>query len=222
MKDTPPRHQRRKQARPQELLDAAADLFVEKGFAATRIEEVARRAGVSKGTLYLYYSSKEDLLKALIKNTLSATIHEGRQELEQYDLSCSELLTMALQVWWNKVGETRAGGICKLIISEARNFPELTQFYMDEVTRPGNKLIKDLIDRGIARQEFRPIDSEYAAKTLISAMQFVMIHNNSVGCCSHNNLTDSDRFLSTLMDVVLHGLVKPSHPNNESSIDEKF
>src|SRR5690349_24617191 len=72
----PPR-QRRKEARPQELLDAALELFVEKGFAATRSEEVAARAGVAKGTLYLYYPSKEDLLKAVVRENLSAIISEG-------------------------------------------------------------------------------------------------------------------------------------------------
>src|SRR6476661_8698678 len=121
--------QRRKLARPQELLDAALDLFVEKGFAATRSEEVAARAGVSKGTLYLYYPSKEELFKAVVRQNMSALIAEGLELADAYEGSTSELLALLMHTWWERVGDTPAAGIHKIVISEVRNFPELAQFY---------------------------------------------------------------------------------------------
>src|SRR5215216_2588672 len=92
--------QRRKEARPQELLDAALELFVEKGFAATRSEEVAARAGVAKGTLYLYYPSKEDLLKAVVRENLSALIAEAASIAGSFEGTTQELLVLLMQTWW--------------------------------------------------------------------------------------------------------------------------
>src|SRR5690349_18333379 len=98
-----PARQRRKEARPQELLDAALALFVEKGFAATRSEEVAARAGVSKGTLYLYYPSKEELLKAVIHHNLSPLIAEGADLADRFEGSMAELLAALMRTWWERV-----------------------------------------------------------------------------------------------------------------------
>ena len=131
--------QRRKEARPQELLEAALALFVEKGFAASRAEEVAQRAGVSKGTLYLYYPSKEELFKAVVRHNLSSLIAEGEEIASSYVGSSSELLSILLHTWWQRVGNTPAAGIHKIVLSEVRNFPELAQFYADEVIAPAGR-----------------------------------------------------------------------------------
>src|SRR5690242_7509647 len=106
-----PTRQRRKEARPQELLDAALALFVEKGFAATRSDEVAVRAGVSKGTLYLYYPSKEELLKAVIQQNYSGLIAEGAGIVDNFEGPTAELLAMLMRMWWTRVGSSPAGGI---------------------------------------------------------------------------------------------------------------
>ena len=143
LRPSPPRRrrrarQRRKEARPQELLDAALDLFVERGFAATRSEDVAARAGVSKGTLYLYYPSKEELLKAVIRHNVVEPDRRGRatssRQFEGGTRRAAARCCCAL--WWERIGETRASGIIKLMISEVRNFPEIAQFYVDEVITP--------------------------------------------------------------------------------------
>jgi len=117
--DAGPR-QRRKEARPQELLEAALALFVEKGFAATRTEEVARQAGVSKGTLYLYYPSKEELFKAVVRHNLSSLIAEGAELAAQFEGSSSDLLSQLMQTWWQRIGNTPAAGIHKIVLAEVR------------------------------------------------------------------------------------------------------
>ncbi len=123
------RRERRKEARPGELLDAALDLFVEKGFAATRAEEVAARAGVSKGTLFLYFSSKEELFKAVVLENLAGRFKEWNAEFESFTGSSADMVRFCMRAWWERIGATRASGITKLMISEARNFPELAAFY---------------------------------------------------------------------------------------------
>ena len=132
---------RRKDARPGELLAAALDLFVEKGFAATRVEEVAKRAGVSKGTLFLYFSSKDELFKAVVRENISGRFAEWNDEFECFEGSSAEMLRYGLTSWWEKIGSTKASGIPKLMMSEARNFPELGAFYQHEVMQPGSCLV---------------------------------------------------------------------------------
>ncbi|MDB5817331.1 MAG: transcriptional regulator, TetR family [Rhizobacter sp.] len=200
--------QRRKDARPQELLDAALDLFVEKGFAATRSEEVAARAGVSKGTLYLYYQSKEELLKAVILQTISREIAEGMDIIDSYGGPSADLLKMLLNEWWSRVGEQKASGICKLMVAEARNFPDIARFYLDEVITPGRLLISRVLQRGIDSGEFRAIPVDDAVGALIAPMLYLMVHQHSVGLCEAvNELFDPRRIIAAELDLVLHGLL---------------
>jgi len=115
------KRERRKEARPGELLEAALDLFVEKGFAATRSEEVAARAGVSKGTLFLYFPSKEELFKAVVIENLAGRFTEWNKEFDEYEGSTSDMLRYCMRVWWERVGSTkasRAGLSCGSVSTE--------------------------------------------------------------------------------------------------------
>ncbi|MCW5632876.1 MAG: TetR/AcrR family transcriptional regulator [Rubrivivax sp.] len=208
--DTPTR-QRRKEARPQELLDAALELFVEKGFAATRAEEVAQRAGVSKGTLYLYYPSKEELFKAVVRQNLGSLIAEGREAVAQFEGSSSELLAGLMHTWWERVGSTRAAGIHKIILAEVRNFPELAQFYADEVIVPADELFCAVVQRGITRGEFRDLPLHETAHALMAPMIFLALHQHSVGACPVQGcaVVDPQATLRTHLDLVLRGLEAP-------------
>ena len=206
-KDGPPR-QRRKETRPQELLEAALELFVEKGFAATRIEEVALQAGVSKGTLYLYYPSKQDLFKAVVRHNVVSLIAQGRERVEQYEGSSAELLVCLLQTWWERVGNTRAAGIHKIVLSEVRNFPELAQFYNDEVIVPADQLFCSAVQRGVSRGEFRAMPLHEVAHALIAPLIFMALHRHSFGACQiHGRMAvDPLVMLKVHFDLVLRGL----------------
>ncbi len=207
MSTAPRPRQRRKETRPQELLDAALELFVEKGFAATRSEEVARRAGVSKGTLYLYYPSKEELFKAVVRQKLSQLIAEGQDMVGSFAGSTSDLLRTLMQVWWERFGNTPAAGIHKVIIAEVRNFPELAQFYADEVIVPAERLFSSAVARGIARGEFRALTVHDVAHALMAPMIFMALHRHSFGACPvHGVEIDPVAVLNTQLDLVLRGL----------------
>jgi len=203
----PTSRHRRKEARPQELLQAALELFVEKGYSATRSEEVAARAGVSKGTLYLYFPSKQELFKAVVRTRLSSLIAEGQQWVDRFDGPSAALLSVLLQGWWQRVGSTAAGGIFKIIIAEVRNFPELAQFYNDEVVVPAQRLIAATLRRGIARGEFRDVPLAPTTHTLIAPLLFLALHKHSIGACAVSGPSlDAEALIDTHIDLMLHGL----------------
>ncbi len=205
------KRERRKQARPGELLDAALDLFVEKGFAATRSEEVAARAGVSKGTLFLYFPSKEELFKAVVRENVSGRFAEWWGEFEAFQGSTPDMVRYCLQVWWDRLGATRASGITKLVISEARNFPELAAFYQQEVIRPGNELIRRILQRGIDRGEFKPMDLDYAIYSIIAPMvHLIMMKHSLAPCAPQDYALDPHRYLQCMADILLTGIGKPA------------
>lgn len=206
------RRERRKEARPGELLAAALELFVEKGFAATRSEEVAARAGVSKGTLFLYFPTKDELFKAVVRENISGRFRELNQEFRQFEGSSADMLRQGLLLWWERVGATQASGISKLIMSEARNFPELADFCQHEVIQPCQELICWILQRGIDRGEFRAVDLRYAAANTIGAMVFLMMMKHSLGpCLPQDQRLDPQRFIAAHVDTLLQGLCVRPH-----------
>ena len=200
-----PLRKRRKEARPSELTAAALGLFVEKGFAATRLEEVALRAGVSKGTLYLYFDSKEALFKAVIQEGMMPVVAEGEAIAARHEGSAADLLQRLLENWWVRIGETEYAGIPKLMVSEARNFPEVAQFYYENVIRRGRALVGAALERGMASGEFRRMDIETTIEVVIAPILMLLIWRFSMGACQSNQ-ADPRQYLAIHMDLLRQGL----------------
>ncbi|HSV61306.1 MAG TPA: TetR/AcrR family transcriptional regulator [Variovorax sp.] len=201
------KRERRKEARPGELLEAALDLFVEKGFAATRSEEVAARAGVSKGTLFLYFPSKEELFKAVISENLAGRFDDWNAQFEAFEGSTPEMLRYCMRIWWESVGSTKVSGITKLMISEGKNFPELAAFYQQEFVKPAHELLRRILRRGIERGEFAPVDVDLAIYTVLAPMIFLMLWQHSA-CFSADDRDafDPEKYLALQVETVLNGL----------------
>ena len=215
------RRARRKDARPGELMDAALSLFVEKGFAGTRVEEVAQRAGVSKGTLFLYFPSKVELFKAVVRENIAGRFQEWNTTLETFEGTTAELVHATMQQWWERIGATQASGITKLVMSEGALFPEIAAFYRQEVIEPGNALIRRVLRRGIERGEFRNVNLDYAIYSLISPMIFIIMWKHSMApCCPMGSAgqppMDPREFIASQADILLNGLAicpgRPGHP----------
>lgn len=208
---SPTKRERRKEARPGELLDAALALFVEKGFAATRVEEVAARAGVSKGTLFLYFPSKEELFKAVVRETIAGRFGEWNDELDAFQGESADLLRYTMNAWWERIGMTQTSGITKLVMSEAGTFPEIASFYQHEVIDPGRALLKRVLQRGIDRGDFRPMDLDSAVYSLIAPMIFLLMWKHSMApCCPPADRLDPQAFLGTQVGLLLDGMrVRP-------------
>ncbi len=201
------RWQRRKAERPGEIINAALDLFVEKGYAATRLEEVARKAGVSKGTLYLYFDNKAALFKAVVRETVLPELERAENFVRDYQGSASELLNHMVYKWWQTVGETKLCGLPKLIIAEAGNFPEIARFYYDEVIVRARKLLADICRSGMAQGEFRSCHPDYAARTLISPLVFAAIWKTSFKQFEQVPF-DINIFLEHHLDLFFNGIRK--------------
>jgi AcrR family transcriptional regulator len=216
--DAPAKRERRKEARPGELLDAALELFVEKGFAATRAEEVAARAGVSKGTLFLYFPSKEELFKAVVRENISGRFAEWNEEFETFEGSTADMVRYCMNIWWERIGATRASGITKLIISEARNFPDIAAFYTKEVIEPGTQLMRRILQRGADSGEFHIADLDYAVYSIISPMIWLIMMKHSLGACvPMDQPLDPKRYLQSQVDILLNGLqARPAEKNNKA------
>lgn len=205
MSPNPAPRKRRKEARPSELLAAALDLFVEKGFAATRLEDVASRAGVSKGTLYLYYENKEALFKAVIQEGIIPVIVENEAIAAQHTGSSFDLMEKLLANWWTRIGQTAFAGIPKLMVAEARNFPELGRYYVENVINRGRALVGSALQRGMASGEFRAMDVETTIDVVIAPILMLLIWRFSMSCCAGSE-SNPQLYLQIHMDLLRHGL----------------
>ena len=212
-----PRWERRKEARPQELLAAALDLFVERGFASTRLEDVAKRAGVSKGTLYLYFTNKEELFKAVVRENIIPTIGEAEDTMATFEGNTADLFRYFINGWWERIVNTKLSGITKLIMAESGNFPELSNFYHEEVISRSHAMITRMLERGIERGEFRKIDAEQVTRVLVAPMIMLMMWKHSFGACRLEQLSHQD-YLNSYIDLCLNGLMTRS---NEDAVAAK-
>jgi TetR/AcrR family transcriptional regulator len=195
---------RLKEARPAQLIAAAFEVFAEKGFAATRLEDVARRAGLAKGTAYLYFPNKEALFKAALREAVVARIAMGERDVEEWQGSSEDLLRGMLEQW-AEVIRTHRGGFLKLIIAEAKNFPDLAEWYQREVAERGQRLMASILRRGMERGEFRPLDAETTAMVIACPMCFRAIATDALGCHETQPVPD-EAFFATYFDILIAGL----------------
>ncbi|MGZ8347849.1 MAG: TetR/AcrR family transcriptional regulator [Allosphingosinicella sp.] len=165
-----PKWRRRKQERPGDIVAAALALFAEKGFAAARIEEIAARAGLSKGTLYLYFDSKEALFRAVVRDVVVPNLDALRAAMLAADLPFAELLRTFLPRFAERLTTLPVGAVAKMVIGESRNFPELAKVWHDDVILKAVGLIAGLIDRAQARGEVRPGDPRIHAFSVVGPM----------------------------------------------------
>jgi AcrR family transcriptional regulator len=200
-----PRWQRRKEARPDEFVAAALEEFVERGFAATRLQDVARRAGVTKGTVYLYFKNKEALFKAVVRQTIVPVIAHGESIAQSFAGSARALLEQLVREYWRLVYETALAGIPKLMMAEASNFPELARFYYEEVVTRGHRLLAGVIERGIESGEFRRVDVRVAAKLALSPLMHATVAQRAFAHCMPDGF-DVRAYLDTHIDLYLHGI----------------
>jgi AcrR family transcriptional regulator len=198
------RWRRRKDARPAEIVDAALEVFAERGFSAARLDDVAARAGISKGTLYLYFKSKEELFEAVVRATLVPNLERLEALSATFEGPSAQLLERLLLTIAGVV-DSQVGAIPKLVIAEAGNFPELARFYLDAVVRRGLRLIGAILRRGIGRREFRPIDVDHAVFCVIAPMLIAALWKRSLEPHDAAPL-DAQALARAHLDLLLRGL----------------
>ena len=200
-----PRWQRRPDARPEEILAAAQVVFGEQGFAGSKLEDVARRAGVSKGTLYLYFDSKETLFRERVRARIIPAVAAGEEFVRAYEGPARELLIELVRRMWDTIRNPAMANISRLVQSELHNFPELARFYFDEVILRGRRLLQSVLDRGVASGEFRPDLLRFASRGL----PHLMVFSAQTQCFFHamdpEHLSDN-QVLDGILDLFLHGV----------------
>ncbi len=200
-----PRWRRRKDDRPTEIVAAALELFATHGFAATRVDAIAARAGVSKGTLYLYFPSKEELFKAVVRESLLPNLADAEKRLKDDKGASATLLADIVGGLAGIAAGTRLGAIPKLVIAEAGNFPSLAKFYVEAVPARGFAMFARLLERGIARGEFRRVDAEAVAPIFAAPILLMALWKHVLE--PHGGPTiDPKRFIAGCIDVLLNGL----------------
>lgn len=165
-----PKWRRKKEARPADIATAALSVFAEKGFAGARIEEIARRAGISKGTLYLYYHGKAELFRAVVHEVVIPNVDALRAAFLAADLPFAVVLRQLLPRFAQIVTQMPIGAVAKMVIGESRNFPELAKVWHDEVIDKAVGLIAALIERAQAKGEVRPGDPRVHAFSIMGPM----------------------------------------------------
>lgn len=165
-----PKWRRRSEARPGEITRAALDVFAEKGFAAAKLDEIAARAGISKGALYLYFETKEDIFRAVVRESVAPNLDMAETILAQTTLPFAEMM----RLMFGRVGEvaetTRLGAVIKLVIGESRNFPELARVWHDEVVSRTLSALSGALSRAQGRGELRQGDPRLQAFSLMGPL----------------------------------------------------
>lgn len=161
--------------RPQEILDAALALFVEKGFAATRLDDVAARAGLSKAAIYLYFADKTALFQGVVRQAIASNIITVEAMLAAHRGPVAPLLPRILDFMASRIEETPMAAVAKLVIAESRAFPEIGRFYLKEVIGRGIPMMEGLIARGIAQGEFRKVDPGLTVRTMVGPMLLAVV-----------------------------------------------
>jgi AcrR family transcriptional regulator len=200
------RKQRRAPAeRPQEILEAALAQFVETGFAGTRLDDVARRAGLSKAAIYLYFKDKTALFQGVIRSAIASNILQIEAMLAAHRGPVAPLLPRILEFMATRVEQTPMASIAKLVISESRAFPEIGRFYLKEVIGRGIPLMEGLIARGIAQGEFRKVDPGLTVRSMIGPMLLAVIWRTVFEPIGAEKL-DVRALASHHADLMLHAL----------------
>jgi AcrR family transcriptional regulator len=200
---------RRKQARPGEILEAALKVFAEKGYAAARMEDIAARAGVTKGTIYLYFPSKEDVFKALARQHVGSTIAQATGVAEHYEGTVRDFLALMLGMMAEKLEHSHLAVFPKIIIAESGNFPELARFWRTEVIDKVMGMASTVIARGIARGELRQLPAdvtpEYVARLCVAPVLMSLIWR-TVFAATDKVPFDYEKFLALHLDILMRGL----------------
>jgi AcrR family transcriptional regulator len=203
-----PKFRRRAEARPDEVLDAALDLFIEKGFAATRVEDIARRAGLSKGAVYLYFPSKEAIIEGLVRRAVVPIANTALGVVSHYEGDPRIVISTVMHMLAGKLGDPRLLAIPKLLMREMINFPELAKMYRREVLDRILPVIEGLIRRGVDQGYLRPVDPALTIRSLIGPVMLHLLMAEVFGIAPPGGL-GLDRLVENHLTILFDGLSRP-------------
>jgi AcrR family transcriptional regulator len=198
---------RRKEARPAEIILAGLDEFAEKGFAATRLEDVAARAGVVKGTIYRYFDSKDALFEAALKSRIGPVFDDIEPIIDAFPGSTPDLLRLVIQQVYREMFGPELQVLIRIILTEGSRFPAIAEFYHRESISKGRRLIAKLVRRGVERGEFRDGPASNLPVVIVAPALMAMIWKMTFDAFDPIGV---EAFMAAHVDLVLNGLCKPA------------
>jgi AcrR family transcriptional regulator len=203
-----PKFRRRAEARPDEVLDAALDLFIEKGFAATRVEDIAKRAGISKGAVYLYFPSKEAIIEGLIRRAIVPIATQVLGLAQAYEGDPRPAISMAMRAVGHKLSDPCLLAIPRLMMREMINFPELAQMYRREVLDRVIPVIEGLLRRGVDQGYLRPVDPHLSIRSIVGPIMMHLLMAEVFGIVPRDGLS-LDKLIENHLTILFDGLSAP-------------
>jgi AcrR family transcriptional regulator len=197
------RNERRKEQRPEEIMEAALEEFAAKGYAETRLDDVASRAGISKGLVYVYFKTKEELFKAVIRSFIIPRVDALIREVERSRRSSEEMLRGPLLSFMKEFAKSRKRIVVRLLIAEGPKHPDLLDFYHREVISRGMRLVRLILTRGVTSGEFRPSPYQDFPQLFVAPMLLAMIWQMLF---ARHQALDIDRYLDAHIAIVLQTL----------------
>jgi len=198
-----PRYQRRKEERPAEITQAALEAFARNGYAATRVDEVAKRAGVSKGLLYLYFKTKEELFKAVIRSAVVPRVDALKMAVTETELSAEEFLRGPFLEFMKNLPDSPVRVVVRLLIAEGPKHPDLTAYYCDQVISGGIAALRQIISRGVRNGEFHQSKLDEYPQLLIAPALLSMIWKTLF---QEHLPIDTDKLLETHIELMLRAI----------------
>jgi AcrR family transcriptional regulator len=202
-----PRWRRLPEERPRQILEAALAIFGERGLACSRLDDIAKRAGLSKGTIYLYFPNKEELFREVVRQTVIAQIECAERELaDAASLTATETLVQFVRRYWDFLRSPTFAALFRLVHAELGNYPDLARFYSREVVERTLRLLAGLLERGMANGEFRRMDPAVAARMIGPLLvMHAMWSNHKDIFTSTANKTD-EQVLDEVLSFYLHAI----------------
>lgn len=208
--DTTPKWHRRKEARPAEIIEAGLSVFIENGFAAAKLSDVAKKAGIAKGTLYRYFDTKEDLFHAVVEHAISVNLAAMENAAQAFHGSLRELVPVMLIGTAGRVGDSGLPALARLVIGESRIFPHLARIWHDDVVARILKLLTDLIREAQDRNEVRAGDPTIHALSIMGPLLAGFLFHEVFGNSSPYS-PDLMKLADQHAETVLRGIMNPIH-----------
>lgn len=202
-----PRWQRKKEQRPDEIIDAARQLFIAQGYAATKVSQIAKLSGVQPGTLYVYFENKQELFKAVIRSSLEPLLSYANKEITAYSGSTSDLIRRLVREYWELVEGGKSHGIVRLVVAEAKNFPEFAEFYAKHLIAPARAMICKVLEFALKQNELKLLNMDMSARIIFMILHETIMYADSFSEYDPQPVSQQ-AILNAVSDFIIRAVLK--------------
>jgi len=204
-----PKTRRRKAARPGEIVQAGLAEFAEHGFERARLDRIAKRAGIAKGTIYLYFPSKEALFMAAIEEYILQTMAENDAVIDSFDGATEDLVRMVLKTTYGNILRAETRAVMRIVIAESERIPEIAKQFHDMAVKRGLSILKKIVARGIKRGDLAKNAATQTPQLIIAPAFYLAVNLMAFGDTEH---IDVDTYFEGHVHMVMRGMMGDPAP----------